>query len=1445
MAALDEFLERQYQALGVRPSRFQRRKRGGRPALPTPEATRDLPEGKRLESLFQESVVADQMGEQTSIMETLLAPVKALANVFSAGEYAVASAIRAAVATDRKWQFDNPFTAFMKGIAAGFQDESKYQTTMYDVLSDLGWDADDTGEEIGKHVLGFGLGMLLDPLTYVGFGAAARSAKFTPKAVKAAVAKIGVPLDKIGQAVRGVYAGKHGKKFISVLEDLHGKALKESAAGAVETADILDFARKAVPVEASARKDFLHGILPFTDDITKKTVTIGTEEVNLVDKALEVLKDAGFSEASGKGAQEWYLKEGWKKMLDRGGLKLGIPFTGIEGTLLSGKVMGPRTSGLYGLMVGSMAKDNIPLTDKLVERVSDSKLWKRLVSDPFWGTVNKFNEKFRAKAGLDLTDQALRSRWMGADAHFRKTAQYMAEALDAVDTQLVDEKMGVPVTEALLSGDLTPAKKGIDYLTGQERILQEQMLYDATSVYRITPDTWDNFVDEMLLRKPDKNFLHTAKHGIGKDGKGVTGWKSMAVNEVLAERMKQTGKRKLSFFQALTEFDEILSEEKLYDPMLSYFPSVPGQKFKGAPGEEAINIPADITAFPNTLHRQVLGRRFHDVMGLPLGKGRGQILAKPTLDVRDAVMTRIAASYRQYMYGDAGQFTVTTVGKHAALATGPTGAKYDKSLVETLADSKLRAEHPGLLKDIADRSLGRERGLSQAGTEVAKGYTSDTKWFNELDRMGVLIAGKKMDPDDLLGHVIDFQPSKFMTDDNIEHLMTRYQEKINHFDNLGNHKAAQTLQDLEDFFRERLTDGHVSNVVEQHSKVAREGIQAAEEELASKTAQGASQDELLQSLQRSKDSQGYQDLVNETSTLLEEVEKDLSDKGLEKFLPALLEKEGAASAEELSVGALGRLRDRLKEVKGLGQAGRDRALEDLLTPATDLIQPTAPAWKKIPVRSPGSSTVDSTMADYAYPVPLAREISRVMDPTYVAREQGGTWLRGIDFVTNPLKKWLTGTTIAGVLRPAFFGRNALDLLFRRGAAMTTIAGAPNPQITHAAYKILRGGPHLLDEVILNGEKFTVRELKESFVRDGLWHHQWGRIGAGDWAPVEAILDKFTDVWGTNYRAIKERLGSAINDVLKVPWKGEVIGSGMENFGIIESMLGQLNRGEGWTRALNNTSKHLFDYSNLTPFEKQLSRLFLFYNFQRQALPWALSTLSSRPFVFGKLGNFKGWEGLTRDEKAAIPKWIKDYPFVAMKSDGKTLSVASMRNVFTVDVLMDTPTDLNQVIQKMNPLLMAPIEYALGREIFMQRDIFPVKTLRREYNRGAIEAVGPGGFPLPLSHINWLKAREVTLSNGQKATAVDGHRWFLMRKLWFSRMFRDMDQVGKAFSGDTGFVEGFMNFGLGVKMADYDIDKQQDFLQAEARKLKSSYDRARRSGDRQRANEILRQAGGLR
>jgi len=244
---------------------------------------------------------------------------------------------------------------------------------------------------------------------------------------------------------------------------------------------------------------------------------------------------------------------------------------------------------------------------------------------------------------------------------------------------------------------------------------------------------------------------------------------------------------------------------------------------------------------------------------------------------------------------------------------------------------------------------------------------------------------------------------------------------------------------------------------------------------------------------------------------------------------------------------------------------------------------------KLPMEKPLAEQV----AEVAFPSYIARELNKMFDKPKAATMLGQMY-------DKALRLWRTQAT---VLRPGFHSTNMQGNAFN-GALL---AGALHPAryIEAAAWdaakakgfagapKIGRYAPDEVDEFM---RRFGVGGAGHGFTSELL------EEGAD-----KVLLEKIADVGGKS-------LGKKMASPLRHPVRSaQHFGQRLEDFSKRALFLDQLHKGKSLEDAAKTVDKYLFDYSDLTDFEKKVARrIFPFYTWMRKNVPLQMEQVLEQP-----------------------------------------------------------------------------------------------------------------------------------------------------------------------------------------------------------------------------------------
>jgi hypothetical protein len=329
---------------------------------------------------------------------------------------------------------------------------------------------------------------------------------------------------------------------------------------------------------------------------------------------------------------------------------------------------------------------------------------------------------------------------------------------------------------------------------------------------------------------------------------------------------------------------------------------------------------------------------------------------------------------------------------------------------------------------------------------------------------------------------------------------------------------------------------------------------------------------------------------------------------------------------------------------------------------------------------------------------VARWLSDFKEPfTNIESLRG--FLGAFDKATNVWKG------LATAARPGFHIRNAVSNVFNNW-----LGGVRDPVWYVQAGKLQRAagkGSEALAAVKVGGKTGT--ELWDEVVKSGVVGQGWIGADVGQTLGEAARLGRV--------RAGTAGRGSAIVETLKHPVvTGRRVGTAIEDNARIAHYLAK--RAEGLTpdQALLSVKNYLFDYEELTAFERNvLKRAIPFVTWARKNIPLQFAELCKQPGIYSKVGAAKRFvedfsDGLDEDD---LPGWMKDQFAVRLPFQFPTGQAYASLDLPLQDLQLPS---LSEVFSMLNPLLKVPIEQAVNTEFFSGR---PIEDSPGEY----VEAPG--------------------------------------------------------------------------------------------------------------------------
>lgn len=177
---------------------------------------------------------------------------------------------------------------------------------------------------------------------------------------------------------------------------------------------------------------------------------------------------------------------------------------------------------------------------------------------------------------------------------------------------------------------------------------------------------------------------------------------------------------------------------------------------------------------------------------------------------------------------------------------------------------------------------------------------------------------------------------------------------------------------------------------------------------------------------------------------------------------------------------------------------------------------------------------------------------------------------------------------------------------------------------------------------------------------------------------------------------------------------DVVGRTIEEQSRLVSFITNLKATGDVTMASRQTKQFLFDYSNLTNFERNVMRRILpFYTFTRKNLELQARALITTPgriaaevHAVSSLGEvISGGESLTDEERDKLPDWIKSGMTIMTKKNGSQVSI--LRNLGTPLEAPFQQMQANNMLGSVSPLLRVPVELGSGHNFFAGKPLSEV------------------------------------------------------------------------------------------------------------------------------------------
>lgn len=312
----------------------------------------------------------------------------------------------------------------------------------------------------------------------------------------------------------------------------------------------------------------------------------------------------------------------------------------------------------------------------------------------------------------------------------------------------------------------------------------------------------------------------------------------------------------------------------------------------------------------------------------------------------------------------------------------------------------------------------------------------------------------------------------------------------------------------------------------------------------------------------------------------------------------------------------------------------------------------------------------------------------------------------LKFYDKALNFWKGSVTS---LFPAFHTRNALSNTW-----LMYLGGVKNPARLKQSFDMQRlaRAMRLDDKAVIEklGKKkignYTYAEIvKQARLTDVMNSGWYGLEISG-----ESAMEKVMNVVGS--KGPVKRITSKVAHPLKT---GRELGTVVENNARLSLFIDRIAKGDDFISAAQTTKKFLFDYNDLTPFEKTfMKRIVPFYTWMRKNIPLQIEQLAKNP------GKFAGIEKLREEinsmssrEKANekyLPSWIKNEYTIRLpgkSQDGMWRYISpdlAFQDLAKLNILTGSDEEISGLFSMISPFIKAPIEFAANKDIFRRKNL---------------------------------------------------------------------------------------------------------------------------------------------
>jgi hypothetical protein len=223
-----------------------------------------------------------------------------------------------------------------------------------------------------------------------------------------------------------------------------------------------------------------------------------------------------------------------------------------------------------------------------------------------------------------------------------------------------------------------------------------------------------------------------------------------------------------------------------------------------------------------------------------------------------------------------------------------------------------------------------------------------------------------------------------------------------------------------------------------------------------------------------------------------------------------------------------------------------------------------------------------------------------------------------------------------------------------------------------------------------------------------------------------------DVWEKSSGGLFNKVGDASKAIARFGGRAQVMS---EDWHKLAHFIFRRTAGDSVDNAVKSAKKYLFDYQNVTPFEKKLRTLVPFYTFQRKALPAILGTAAKRPKKISKFGKvqltsereFTPQEDLEKERKLK-PDYMQQGAFIKLPGKDEFGRSKFLDLTYILPFGDFAEFDRQMIAGRITPFITVPYQVLINRNAFYDSPIWDETDTQTEKSKKILDFMGKSLLP---------------------------------------------------------------------------------------------------------------------